>query len=419
MLLSLGRWLGRRWPYVAGGLVVTVGAAVAVYLLFIKAPGDVVNEDVEFSETQPPKRPPETFVWPIYGYTADRARYLEAKIGPPFEKLWSFSAGDLLEYPPVLAKGTLFVLNRKGETFAVSARTGKLKWKRRIGTENAASPAWADGRVFVPSFTDGISALNARTGKVQWSKDVPEGTESGPFEREGTVYIGSGSGMVYALRARDGKTVWTHRAAGPVKGALAYSDGRVYFGAYGGTVTALNARSGDMVWNSATSGGSFGRAGNFYSTPAVAFGRVYLGNTDGKVYSFSAKTGELAWTKTTGSFVYGAPSVAKVPGTKPSVYIGSHDGNLYALDARNGGVRWQFDTGAPILGSTSVIGRVAYVSNFGGDSFGVDVGSGKRVFKFEGGRYASAISDAKRLYASGYSSVHALVPRAAGKRRAK
>ena len=421
MLLSLGRWLRRRLPYVAGSFLVLVGAAVAVYFAFVKAPGDVVNEDVEFVDQAPKrKQRPETFVWPFYGYTPDRTRYLEAKIGPPFQKLWSFKAGDLLEFPPVLAKGTLYVLNRRGVTYAVRAKTGEVKWRRRLGSENAASPAWDSGRLFVPSFTDGLTALNANNGKVQWTKDIPEGSESGPFVRKGVVYAGSGSGMVYALRARDGKQVWTYRADGPVKGALAYSDGRVYFGDYAGEVTALRASDGQPVWNSSTSGGSFGRAGNFYSTPAVAFGRVYVGNTDGKVYSFSAKSGELAWTQTTGSFVYGAPSVAKVPGTKPTVYIGSHDGNVYALDARNGAVRWSHGVGAPILGGTSVIGRVAYVSTFGGESFGLDVESGKEVFEFEGGRYASSISDGRRLYVSGYASVHALVPatrRAANERR--
>jgi len=412
VLLSLGRWLRRRLPYIAGAFIVSVGAAVAVYFAFVRAPGDVQNDDVEFVEEAPTKkkRASETFIWPFYGYTPDRARYLDTKIGPPFRGLWRFNAGDLLEYPPVLAKGTLFTLNRKGETFALDSRTGKLKWKRRIGNENAASPAWAANRLFVPSFTDGLTALNARNGKVQWNTDIPDGAESGPFIMDGIVYTGSGSGTVYALRARDGKKVWTYQADGPVKGALAYSNGNVYFGDYSGEVTALRAKDGAPVWNSSTSGASFSRAGDFYSTPAVAFGRVYLGNTDGKVYSFSAKTGELAWTKTTGSVVYGAPAVARVPGTKPTVYIGSNDGKLYALDARTGGERWQFDTGGQILGSTSVVGRLAYVSNFDGKTFGVDVASGKRAFMLDGGRYASAISDGRRLYVSGFSSVRALVP---------
>jgi len=405
----------RLWLYLAGGLVVLAGAGVLVYFTLVKAPEDVRNDDVEFTEEEPAPPPPkaraETFVWPIYGYTPDRARYLPEGPAPPFRRIWQFNARDLLEYPPVLAKGTLYVINRSGTVFAVSAKNGSLKWQKKIGTENAASPAYANNRLYVPSFTDGLVALDARTGKKLWSKPIPDGTESGPLVKDGRIFLGSGTGKVYALNAKGGGEVWTHQADGPVKGALAFSEGRLYFGDYAGEVTAVRVDNGKPIWNTGTAGATFGRAGNFYGTPAVAFGRVYVGNTDGKVYSFSARTGDLAWTQTTGGFVYSAPSAAKVPGTKASVYIGSDDGNLYALDAKTGDVRFKFDAGGSIYGGVSTIGRIVYFSSFGGVALGVDAATGKRAFKLDSGRYASAISDGQRLYVTGYSSIQGYVPK--------
>jgi outer membrane protein assembly factor BamB len=163
---------------------------------------------------------------------------------------------------------------------------------------------------------------------------------------------------------------------------------------------------------------SFSRTGAFYSTPAVAFGRVYAGNNDGRIYSFDAKTGELAWTQSTGGYVYAGPSVADTPNTPPTVYIGSFDGNLYALDAKTGVARWTQSTGGSIIGSSAVIGNVVYVATFQGTStYGYKLKNGEQVFSFHTGAYHSVISDGRRLYLTGYSSINALQPKKKGQKK--
>ncbi len=235
---------------------------------------------------------------------------------------------------------------------------------------------------------------------------------------DGRVYFGSEDGTVYALKAKTGRALWTHRASGAVKGGLAYSGGRLYFGDYAGRVTALRANDGAKLWEVGTSGRTLNRSGNFYSTPAVEFGRVYIGNTDGFVYSFAASSGKLAWRHGTGGYVYAAPAVARVPGTPPTVYIGSYDGNFYALDARSGDVRWKHDAGGRISGAPTVIGRVVYFSELENKTTsGLDVRTGKRVFKLSSGAFNPAISDGRRLYVTGYSSLFAFEPRKRSRER--
>ena len=81
-----------RWPWIAAALVLVIaGGAVAIYFAFVKKQSDYNNPNAAF-ETQPtlpakkkPKRPkPETFKWPIYGYTRQRTRFFDANIHPPF-----------------------------------------------------------------------------------------------------------------------------------------------------------------------------------------------------------------------------------------------------------------------------------------------------------------------------------------------
>jgi outer membrane protein assembly factor BamB len=404
-------------------LVVGAAGAYVVYKEVVEAPGDVSNPNVEFSEEQQPEEPKRrrrAFVWPNYGYTPQRTRYHDARIRPPFKRpLWKFAGGDLMEFPPVLARNTLYTIRNHGELFAVSARSGRLKWRKRIGSLAASSPGYDKGRLYVTTLQPGqIVSVRAKDGKVVWRKALASRSESSPLVLKGRVYFGSENGTVYALRAKDGKTRWKYRAGGAVKAGLAYNKGLLYFGDYAGQVTAIRLKDGRRVWNTATEGRTFNRSGRFYSTPAVAFGRVFLGNTDGKVYSFAARTGQLAWSQSTGGFVYSSPAVARVPGTKPTVYIGSYSGRFYALDARSGNTIWTHNAGGKISGGATVIGRVVYFSNLAAKSTsGLDVRNGKRVFHVERGAFNPVISDERRIYLTGYSSLYAYEPRRRSRRR--
>src|SRR3954454_23110090 len=143
---SLFDFVKRRWPLVLAVVVVLAGiGGLITYNTWVKAPGDVTNEDAEFQDTTEQAPPPpepepkkrkrgETFVWADFGYSPNRARYLEAKLTPPFKPIWKYR-GDrqLIEFPPVLAKGVLYLVRNDGVAVALSAKTGNIKWQRRIG----------------------------------------------------------------------------------------------------------------------------------------------------------------------------------------------------------------------------------------------------------------------------------------------
>jgi outer membrane protein assembly factor BamB len=419
---SILSFIKRRWPFVlAAVLLLGIVGGLIAYNAF-KEPGDVTNPNAEFQDTDdqgapPPEEPKkkrkgETFVWPDFGFTPNRARYLPTKLGPPFRPIWKYSGQrQLMEFPPVLAKGMLYIVRNDGVAVAVSAKTGHVKWQRRIGTLNASSPGYDRGRLFIATLSGHITSLNAKTGKILWRKRLSGRSESSPIVINNRVFFGSESGTVYGMDASTGKVAWTYKAGGAVKGALAFADGKLYFGDYSGAVTSLDVR-GKRIWKTGTSGRSFGRVGRVYSTAAVKFGRVYLGSLDGRVYSFVARTGKLAWSHSTGGYVYSSPAVARVPGTGPTVYVGSYDGKFYALDARSGKERWKYNAGNKISGSPTIVGDVVYFANLGAkETSGLDVKSGKRVFKYGRGSFTPVISDGKRLYITGYTTLYAFVPK--------
>ena len=417
-------------------LVALVGAAAA--FMASRQEGDVSNPDVEFRDEpaatpdaeqepdEPGKKkadPVDRFIWAHYGYTRDRRRYLPLKkpLRPPFKEIWQYQGNVLLEFPPVIGGKRLYLLNDSGKLLAIQKHTGKVLWKRKLGALAAASPAYARGTVYVVLLQRALEgrgarigrvvALDGKTGKRKWARSLASRSESSPLVDGDRLYFGSENGTVYAMGTGDGRVRWRFRAAGAVKGGLALADGKLYFGDYGGRAYAIRQSNGSQVWRASTHGRSFGRGGNFYSTPAVAYGRVYLGNTDGRVYSFSASSGRIAWSRSTGGYVYASPAVAQVPGGRPLVYAGSYSGRFYALDARSGAVRWSRGGNGRISGGATVIGDIVYYADLGNKrTIGLGARTGRKVFEHERGSYNPVVSDGETIYLAGYHALYALQP---------
>jgi outer membrane protein assembly factor BamB len=421
----------RRWIVALAVVGLAIGGAVAFVLLH--KPGNVSHPKVEFTTpattTQPapqPKRPvADTFEWPRYGYDLARTRDFpnSRSLDPPLHRGWTYRAGSLLEFPPVISGTTMFALNDDGIALAIDKRNGRVIWQTRIGTLAAASPTIARGLVFMPALSvdphagshpgDGrFVAMSQKTGRIVWSRPVAAGTESSPIVIGSVVYFGDQGGTFYALRANDGHLLWSYHASGAIKGGASFDDGNLYFGDYAGRVYALRATDGHQVWAVSTNGAQLGfGSGQFYATPALAFGRVYLGNTDGRVYSFAAHTGQLAWATSTGAYVYASAAVADTPGLGPTVFIGSYDGNFYAFDARSGAIRWSHNAGGKISGSSTIVGDVVYYSDLGTKtSAGLDVRTGRQVFSFPDGAFTPVIADPHAIYLAGYGNVYELLP---------
>ena len=378
------------------------------------------------AESEPPETKPSSFVWPTFGYNRARTSHFPSDLKPPFKRIWRTEpTGELLEFPPSLARGRLFVAENNGRVVALSARTGRRLWKRDLGALAASTPTYDKGRLYVTILcqtacttaignteSNGrgrVAALSARTGRVVWQRDLPSRAESTPVVVRDRLYFGSEDGTVYGLRTRDGKTDWTYKAADDVKASLAYRNGRLYFGDYSGSVNALRARDGKLVWSRSNVSPE-----NFYSAPALGFDRIFLSSTDGKVHALRMN-GDVDWrfSARPQGYIYAAPALANPRGLGPTVFIGSHDRRFYALDARSGDVRWSKQAGGEISGTAAIIGQYVYFSAFRGSrtTFGLRTRDGKEAFRRPQRAFDPAIADERRLYLVGYASISALEPR--------
>jgi outer membrane protein assembly factor BamB len=388
------------------------GVAVAVH----RAGRDVTGSTTVEYLPQGPARPlPAALVWPQWGRTTAHTRAAPAGPAPPYRVDWVFHGRSLLEFPPVLAYGSLFLPTFEGLLVSLDPATGRLRWRYDSHRCAWASPAASGGLVFQtfllrpPACRAGtedrgeLTAFDARTGAVRWRRPLPA-TESSPLAAGGLVWVADWSGAVSAFDARTGRLRWRRVLDGAVKSSATLGGGRLYVGTYAGTLYSLDPWTGAELWRSSVRRRLIGR-GRFYSTPAVAHARVYVGATDGVVYAYGARSGRLRWSFTTGGYVYGSPAV-----WRGLVLIGSYDGRLYALDAGTGRQRWRFDAGGRISGSASVVGDVAYISTLSERTYALDVRTGRELWQFPDGKYCAGVADRNRFYLVGAGRLFGLVP---------
>ncbi len=371
--------------------------------------------------------------WPTYGH--DDARSHDSPFGhrPPFKRRWMFRAGYYVEFPPAVAYGRVLVPQLRGRLFALDAKTGEVRWRKRfLGMCTAASPAVGDGIMYQP-FVPGPCSYGDRTkkglvvairvagGKILWRfRGAP--SESSPVLRDGTLYFGSWDHRLLALDVRGPKPKlrWTFRADGELNAAPAYAGGTIYIGSVKGSLYAVDARTVKLKWRSRSFKRFLRGREEFYATPTVAYGRVYVGNTDGTVYAYGATSGRLLWSRPVGSYVYTAAAV-----WKRKVFVGTYDGYFLALDAATGDVVWRHDTKGSVHGAPTVMDGLVYFATCGTcgqkgtrraekgprATYALDARNGRQVWSFPDGHYSPIVADASRVYLVGSTRVYALDPR--------
>ncbi len=358
--------------------------------------------------------------WPLFGRVPERTHYLPAHkraLDPPLRQAWSIDTHALIEFPPAVAHGVAYVVNKYGNAKAVRLSDRKILWERLTDPRDSGkptdvtAPVYYEGLVYF-AFLDGdLVAVDAATGKQAWERNLHSHLESSPMAVGGTLYLGTDTTDVVALRASDGKVLWRFNSPGAIKASPSFHDGRIFVADYEGSMFCLEAASGKPVWRTNTTRVPPFGEGGFYSSPAVAFGHVYAARNDGTVFGFDEGTGRVSWSFPTHDFVYGSPAVARVPGTPPSVYIGSESGRFYALDALNGKQRWGYDVGGPVPGTATVIGHTVYTSSFKTrDAIGIDARTHKKTFQLRQAGYTPVVSDGRRLYLVGYYDLIGLEP---------
>ena len=376
--------------------------------------------------------------WPTYGYDAARSHGNPALTHrPPFAERWIFRSGNLLEFPPVVAEGRMFVGQLKGRFYAVDTETGKTIWDHQTDHCSAASPAYSEGVVYAaflapvpcPKGEQGtqgfVAAWDAASGKELWRRQLAP-VESSPLVMNGIVYVGTWDHFVYALDAKTGKVRWQVETDGQIVSSAAWVDAEqaggapaIVIGTNGGSLYALDAASGKIRWQARSTDRLGSGREYFYATPTVAYGRVFIGNTDGWLYAYGAKSGTLLWAKSAGTYVYTAAVAAD-----NVIYVGTYDGYIVAFDAGTGAETWRASVPGAVHGAPTLMAGLLYFSTCArcgqngireakagpSRTYAIDIATHKIVWSHPDGEYSPVVADENLVYLVGKGVIRGMAP---------
>ncbi len=339
--------------------------------------------------------------WPVYGGDSGNTRFSNAKQVSTanvknLKVAWALQLGTTRsqESTPILVGDTLFVTSSFGpkNTFAVSAKTGEVKWTYQPDVPkgidqyaccdvNNRGVAYADGKVFVGRLDAHVVALDANTGKELWKTQITDYTAgavitSPPTVVKNLVITGFGGGeygvrgAIVALEQATGKEVWrtqtipqgTEPGADTWKGDSGKLGGAVawHIGSYDPKLNLVYyGTSNPAPWSAAVRGNDssdVGKFSNLYSASVLA-----LNGDTGRIAWHYQFTPHDAWDYDgVNELVF-----ADLPfdGKKvPVIMQANRNGFFYVIDRANGkllsakqyidGVNWatgiDMKTGAPI-----------------------------------------------------------------------
>ena len=172
-------------------------------------------------------------------------------------QIWSASIGrgdsrkQRITADPVVAGGLIYTLDSAATVSAVST-AGQVAWSTDLipATDKEAEAtggglAYADGVLYVSSGFGRLTALDAKTGVVKWQKKLSATGSGAPLVSDGLLYLVAGDDTGWAVDAKDGRIAWQIEATpsvGNVLGApapvLGIGPGGfcIWFGRYRGDV---------------------------------------------------------------------------------------------------------------------------------------------------------------------------------------
>jgi outer membrane protein assembly factor BamB len=306
------------------------------------------------------------------GYPSNALYHLEAT--GPLHQIWSQQTGkgsdsdSRLTAPPIIAGGTVYVLDAASHVYALNAQTGKPLWDKDLtpaggeasfmnnvtfgllgkggsvdSTKGAGGGLAIDGgKLFATTGFGDVIAMNATNGARLWSINLGVPIINSPVASGGRVFVSSQDNHFYAVAQTDGRKLWDHQGiaenAGILESTSAAVAGEFVIVPYtSGELFALRVQNGRPAWNdmlTSTSGvTALAELDDIAGRPVVDRDMVVAISHSGLMASIGLSSGDRNWSRDIGGIQ--TPWVAG-----DYIYVLSSDQQLICLTRRDGKIKW-------------------------------------------------------------------------------
>lgn len=284
--------------------------------------------------------------------------------------LYRFELHESIESEPALdpEHDELYVGTERGELYALTASSGKIRWRVETGAALRRRPVLYRDALYLITEEDVVESRARADGSVLWSykRDRSDGFlvagHAGlALTADGRILTAFSDGTVVALDALDGRPRWERPTALDVPevepGRPRYVDADatpalvgdfVYAASFGGGLYCLDQRNGSVIWRDAEWTG-------ITSLAATDDGALLLVSADRGIARYEPSRRAAVWIKPNERGSFGVPEL--------------HEGLAMLGDSRGSLIALALDTGDELGRVESGHGFVARPVGVGGHGF--------------------------------------------------
>jgi outer membrane protein assembly factor BamB len=240
--------------------------------------------------------------------------------------------------------------------------------KTEVSPQEFSQAAVYGDTIYVGSATGNFFALRAKDGTVRWKKRTGA-VASAPRVTSTLLYIGTADGALIAVDTQTGEEKWRYQSRGPIVQTAAITTDFVIFSNEADQVVAVDALTGKFKWQfKSETPDEYTLRGHAGVT--IDNDLVYTGFSNGTLVALRKDTGSVAWStslKAEADRFFDVDATPLVLGDR--VYASSSSGGVYAMDKATGLVRWRlpfWDATVPSntgnVGGISTDGKHVFVS---------------------------------------------------------
>jgi outer membrane protein assembly factor BamB len=292
------------------------------------------------------------------------------------QSLYRFELHESIESEPALdvEADELYVATERGELYAFTASSGKVRWKVEAGAAIRRRPMLFRDAIYVITEDDVVEGRSRADGSILWSYKrersegfLVAGHAGMTLTEDGRLLTAFSDGTVVALDALDGRARWERDTALDVPdtepGRPRYVDAdatpvlvgdHVYAASFGAGLYCLDQRNGSVVWRAPEWSGVTGLA-------ATEDGALILVSADRGVARFDIAARAANWLKTLERGSFGPPELRA-----GLLLVGDSKGSLIALDARSGDELGRIDAGHGFVARAALGAGRGFVLTNGG-----------------------------------------------------
>lgn len=307
--------------------------------------------------------------------------------------LWKKETDASVHVRPLIRNEKIFASSRTGEILCLSALSGKVEWRVKVGRFGDITPTpLLDGnQVFASSSSGEIRSISASGRPMPARFDAP-GARGVPAVNDLYLVSASSSGEVYIFERLTGKKL--------VEGDLERS---ILTGVVGGDLVYLGCTDNHLYSLDVESSVRAGKIefkdvleadDDFVLHMILENDKLFAVTANCQVIRIDVESGEPAWKSDLPS---GKPTCLFV--SDDEVYCTVADGTLYVLDVETGVKKWNRKI-AQYLSGCCAKGGFIYAVSDEGVLFALEDGEGKILWQYESGKevLAPPVADDERVY---------------------